>query len=54
MNEESTILSRHEMHVRLHIKTNKKISEQKRHNRKCFHIKIQCYHIKKYFIVKLF
>ena len=24
MNKESTILSRHEMHVRLHIKTNKK------------------------------
>ena len=28
MNKESTILSRHEMHVRLHIKTNK-ILEQK-------------------------
>ena len=53
MNKESTILSRHEMHVRLHIKTNK-ILEQKRHNRECFHMKIQCYHIRKYFIVKLF
>ena len=55
MNKESTILSRHEMHVRLHIdiKTNK-ISEQKRHNRECFHMKTQCYHIRKYFIVKLF
>ena len=54
MNKESTILSRHEMHVRLHIKTNKQKSEQKRHNRECFHMKIQCYHIRKYFIVKLF
>ena len=29
--------------MQLHV-TNK-ISEQKRHNRECFHMKIQCYHI---------
>ena len=53
MSKESTILSRHELQVRLYIKTNK-ILEQKRHNRECFHMKIQCYHIRKYFIMKLF